>query len=66
MGRSRSVRASRIEMWKIVEDYDGDTYRAVCTAAFPEVVYVLDAFVKQIEIGNQDAAGRQGPRARSV
>ena len=53
-------------MWKIVQDYDGDTYRAVCTAAFPEVVYVLDAFVKQIEIGNQDAAGRQGPRARSV
>ena len=35
------------EIWKIVEDYDGDTYRAVYTAAFPAVVYVLDAFVKK-------------------
>ena len=34
-----------------VEDYDGDTYRAVYTAAFPEVVYVLDAFVKKSKSG---------------
>ena len=39
------------EIWKIVEDYDGDTYRAVYTAAFPEVVYVLDAFVKKSKSG---------------
>ena len=39
------------EVWKIVEDYAGDTYRAVYTAAFPEVVYVLDAFVKKSKSG---------------
>ena len=39
------------EIWKIVEDYDGDTYRAVYTAAFPEVVYVLDAFAKKSKSG---------------
>jgi hypothetical protein len=31
------------EIWKIVEDFDGRTYRAVYTASFAEVVYVLDA-----------------------
>ena len=39
------------EIWKIVEDDDGDTYRTVYTAAFPEVVYVLDAFVKKSKSG---------------
>jgi phage-related protein len=39
------------EIWKIVEDFDGDTYRAVYTAAFPEVVYVLDAFMKKSKTG---------------
>ena len=39
------------EIWKIVEDYDGDTYRAVYTASFSEVVYVLDAFVKKSKSG---------------
>jgi phage-related protein len=39
------------EVWKIVGDFDGDTYRAVYTAAFPEVVYVLDAFMKKSKTG---------------
>ena len=39
------------EIWKIVEDFDSDTYRAVYTAAFPEVVYVLDAFMKKSKTG---------------
>jgi phage-related protein len=39
------------EIWKIVEDFDGDTRRAVYTAAFPEVVYVLDAFMKKSKTG---------------
>ena len=39
------------EIWKIVEDYDGDTYWAVYTAAFPEVVYVLDVFMKKSKSG---------------
>ena len=41
------------EIWKIVEDYDSDTYRAVYTATFPEVVYVLDAFVKKSKSGSK-------------
>ena len=39
------------EVWKIVEDHDGDTYRAVYTAAFREVVYVLDVFMKKSKSG---------------
>jgi phage-related protein len=39
------------EIWKIVEDDDGRTYRAVCTAAFPEVVCVLDVFMKKSTSG---------------
>ncbi len=39
------------EIWKIVEDYDGNTYRAIYTAVFPEVIYVLDAFMKKSKAG---------------
>jgi phage-related protein len=39
------------EIWKIVEDHEGNTYRAVYTAAFPEVVYVLDVFMKKSKSG---------------
>jgi phage-related protein len=39
------------EIWKIVDDSDGNTYRAVYTAAFPEVVYVLDVFMKKSKSG---------------
>ena len=39
------------EIWKIVEDHDGNTYRGVYTAAFPEVVYVLDVFMKKSTSG---------------
>lgn len=31
---------------EIVDDYDGDTYRAVYTAQFAKSVYVLHAFQK--------------------
>ncbi len=41
------------EIWKIVEDFDGDTYRAVYTARFPEVVYVLDVFMKKSKSGSK-------------
>ncbi len=34
-----------------MDDFDGNTYRAVYTAAFPEVVYVLDVFVKKSKSG---------------
>ena len=32
---------------EVVEDHDGDTYRAVYTVRFKEVVYVLHAFQKK-------------------
>jgi len=40
-------------IWKIVEDSDGDTYRAVYTAAFPDVIYVLDVFMKKSKSGSK-------------
>ena len=41
------------EIWKIVEDHDGNTYRAVYTATFAEVVYVLDVFMKKSKSGSK-------------
>jgi phage-related protein len=32
---------------EIVDDYDGDTYRAVYTVSFPGVVYAIHAFQKK-------------------
>lgn len=34
-------------VFEIVEDYSGDTYRAVYTVRFAEVIYVLHAFQKK-------------------
>ena len=39
------------KIWKIVEDHDGDTYRAVYTAVFDDVVYVLDVLMKKSKSG---------------
>lgn len=36
---------------EIVEDHDGDTYRAVYTVRFADVVYVLHAFQKKSKTG---------------
>jgi phage-related protein len=36
---------------EIVDDYDGDTYRAVYTVRFAGVVYVLHAFQKKSKAG---------------
>jgi phage-related protein len=36
---------------EIVEDYDGDTYRAVYTVRFAEAIYVLHAFQKKSKSG---------------
>ena|SRR3990172_2653452 len=38
---------------EVVEDFDGDTYRAVYTVRFREVVYVLHAFQKKSTRGIQ-------------
>ncbi|HXN11848.1 MAG TPA: type II toxin-antitoxin system RelE/ParE family toxin [Candidatus Acidoferrales bacterium] len=36
---------------EIVEDYDGDTYRALYTVKFAEAIYVLHAFQKKSKSG---------------
>ena len=36
---------------ELVEDFDGDTYRAVYTVRFREAVYVLHAFMKKSKRG---------------
>ena len=36
---------------EIVEDHDGDTYRAVYTVRFAEAIYVLHAFQKKSKSG---------------
>ena len=38
-------------MIEIVEDYDGNTYRAVYTVKFAEAIYVLHAFQKKSKSG---------------
>lgn len=44
-------------VFEIVEDFDGDTYRAVYTVRFREVVYVLHAFQKKSPKGLKTAKG---------
>lgn len=41
---------------EIVEDYNTDTYRAVYTVKFTEVVYVLHAFQKKAKKGSRTPA----------
>jgi phage-related protein len=38
---------------ELVEDFDGDTYRAVYTVRFGDAVYVLHAFKKKSKRGNK-------------
>jgi len=44
-------------VFEIVEDFDGDTYRAVYTVRFREVIYVLHAFQKKSPKGIKTARG---------
>ena len=39
--------------FELIEDFDGDTYRAVYTVAFREAVYVLHAFKKKSKRGSR-------------
>lgn len=41
---------------EVVDDHDGDTYRAVYTAKFAGVVYVLHAFQKKSKRGSETPA----------
>lgn len=40
---------------EVVENYDGDTYRAVYTVKFAGMVYVLDVFQKKSKQGSRTA-----------
>lgn len=42
-------------VFEVVENHDGDTYRAVYTVRFEEVVYVLHAFQKKSPSGIRTA-----------
>ena len=44
-------------VFEIVEDFGGDTYRAVYTVRFREVIYVLHAFQKKSPKGIKTAKG---------
>jgi phage-related protein len=49
-GKSPSAKPWKGEgpgVFETVEDFDGDTYRAIYTVKFKEVVYVLHAFQKK-------------------
>jgi phage-related protein len=43
-------------VFEVVEDYSGDTYRAVYTVRFAELIYVLHAFQKKSTKGIATAA----------
>ena len=49
-------------MTEIVDDYDGDTYRAVYTVRFAGVVYLLHAFQKKSKNKSHAEAGRRSDR----
>jgi phage-related protein len=42
---------------ELVDNFDGDTYRAVYTVRFESAVYVLHAF-KEVQAGHQDPSER--------
>ena len=42
-------------VFEVIEDHDGNTYRAVYTVCFKEVVYVLHAFQKKCPKGIKTA-----------
>jgi predicted XRE-type DNA-binding protein len=44
----------------VVDDFDGNTYRAVYTVRFAGAVYVLHAFQKKSKRGDEAAAGGAG------
>ena len=44
-------------VFEIVEGFDGDTYRAVYTVRFREVIYVLHAFQKKSPKGIKTSRG---------
>ena len=48
---ARSLKGLGTGVVELVEDFDGDTFRAVYTVRFREAVYVLHAFKKKAKRG---------------
>ncbi|MCO6186713.1 type II toxin-antitoxin system RelE/ParE family toxin [Rhizobium sp. L1K21] len=48
---SKVLKGSQSGAVEIIDDHDGDTYRAVYTVKFAEVVYILHAFKKKSKKG---------------
>ena len=46
-GCAKPLKGLGLGVLEIIEDFRGDTYRAVCTVKFDEVVYVLHCFQKK-------------------
>lgn len=51
---------------EIVDDFDGDTYRAVYTVSFPGVVYGLHAFQKKSKKGKATSQADMNKVARRL
>jgi len=50
-------RGQGVGVFEIVEDYDGDTYRAIYTVRFQSAIYVLHAFQKKSPQGIRTVRG---------
>jgi phage-related protein len=53
-------------VFEVVDDYDGDTYRAVYTVRFERVIYMLHAFQKKSPRGRTTARTDIGLIARRL
>jgi phage-related protein len=53
-------------IFELVEDHDGNAYRAVYLVRFKEVVYVAARLSKEVIYGDQDGATRCRPRRATV
>jgi phage-related protein len=53
--KAKPWRGQGAGVFEVVENHDGDTYRAVYTVRFREVVYVLHAFQKKSPSGIKTA-----------
>jgi phage-related protein len=54
--RAKSWKGEGGGIFEVVEDYSGDTYRAVYTVRFAQAIYVLHAFQKKSTKGIATAA----------
>jgi phage-related protein len=53
--KAKSWKGEGPGVFEVVDDFDGDTYRAIYTVRFRHVVYVLHAFQKKSPRGNRTA-----------